>query len=53
VDFYCASDDANCKLWAEKALSLAAVAEDRGALRDLLFEKYSGLAWDGAGDGSR
>lgn len=53
VDFYCASDDANCKLWAEKALSLAAVAEDKGALRDLLFEKYSGLAWDGAGDGSR
>jgi len=46
VDFYCASDDTRCKTWAEKALTLAAAAEDGGALHGLLQEKYSGLAWE-------
>ncbi|OCK77725.1 SPO22-domain-containing protein [Lepidopterella palustris CBS 459.81] len=46
VDFYCASDDENSRVWAEKALVLASVAEDGGILRDLLMEKYSGLRWE-------
>lgn len=28
IDFYCASDDVRCKLWAEKALAIAAIFDD-------------------------
>jgi hypothetical protein len=46
VDYYCASDDDNCRLWAEKALTLAGEMDDGGVLRTLLQKQYSGLAWD-------
>jgi hypothetical protein len=46
VDYYCSSDDAKTKLWAEKALTLADTVEDKGTLLHLLREKYSGLSWD-------
>ncbi|KAF2190807.1 SPO22-domain-containing protein [Zopfia rhizophila CBS 207.26] len=45
VDYYVANDDERCRLWAEKALALAQVAEDGGELRGLLMGKYSGLVW--------
>ncbi|KAL2351922.1 meiosis protein SPO22/ZIP4 like-domain-containing protein [Cryomyces antarcticus] len=45
VDLYCASDNAGCKLWAEKSLAVAAVAEDGGLLHRTLQAKYSRLSW--------
>ena len=46
VEFYCVKDDASCRLWAEKALTLAGSADDGGGLSKLLQEKYSGLSWE-------
>jgi hypothetical protein len=46
VDFYCASQDENCKRWAEKALDLARTARDGGQLLELLESKYLGLRWE-------
>ncbi|KAF2745815.1 SPO22-domain-containing protein [Sporormia fimetaria CBS 119925] len=45
VDYYVQENDAKCKQWAEKAITLAQWAEDGGALRKLLMERYSGLMW--------
>ncbi|KAI9880696.1 MAG: hypothetical protein M1830_001329 [Pleopsidium flavum] len=46
VDYYCASDDGACRRWAEKALSIASLNEDGGALHNTLQSKYSGLTWE-------
>ncbi|KAL8890671.1 MAG: hypothetical protein Q9215_002179 [Flavoplaca cf. flavocitrina] len=46
VDFYCTSQDAICRRWAEKAMSLADLNDDNGRLHRLLQEKYLGLTWD-------
>ncbi|KAL5459232.1 hypothetical protein PMIN06_002899 [Paraphaeosphaeria minitans] len=49
VDYYVQEKDDKCKLWAEKALTLAEWAEKGSGLRAALMEKYSGLTW-GEGD---
>ena len=46
VDFYCVSQDAACKRWAEKALAVATTMSDGGQLRELLETKYLGLRWE-------
>ncbi|MCJ1227176.1 hypothetical protein MMC12_003831 [Toensbergia leucococca] len=46
VDFYCASQDSACRRWTEKALSIASLSNDGGALHQLLQTKYLGLKWD-------
>ena len=46
VDFYCASQDEACRRWAEKALTIAELGDDGGALHHLLQAKYKGLAWE-------
>lgn len=46
VDFYCAGQDALCRRWAERAVELATLMPDAGALRRVLQEKYLGLAWE-------
>jgi hypothetical protein len=45
IDYYMREDDSKCRMWAEKAISLAQWAEDGGALRELLMKKFSGLVW--------
>ena len=45
IDFYCTSQDVTCRLWAEKALTLSNLCEDRGALHEVLQQKYRGLSW--------
>jgi predicted dinucleotide-binding enzyme len=45
VDYYVQENDALCQEWAQKAMTLAQWAEDGGALRDVLMEKFSGLTW--------
>ena len=45
IDFYCSSQDASCRRWAEKALLLSNLLEDGGALHEVLQEKYQGLSW--------
>lgn len=46
IDYYVGDDDANCKLWAEKAILIAQWLEDAGRLRDTLMEKYATLQLD-------
>ncbi|MCJ1397829.1 hypothetical protein MMC11_001025 [Xylographa trunciseda] len=46
VDFYCASQDDDCKRWAEMALGIANNARDGGQLHELLQTKYLGLKWE-------
>ncbi len=46
VDFFGASDDAASKRWAEKALSIAALNDDGGALHRTLQSKFLTLSWD-------
>jgi hypothetical protein len=46
VDFYCASDDVNCRIWAEKSLTLSAVAGVGIGLHQVLTEKYQELRWE-------
>lgn len=43
IDHYVGDNDAKCKEWAEKAMTLAQSLEDNGQLRDLLMGKYSAL----------
>jgi hypothetical protein len=43
IDYYVADDDANCTLWAEKAMTVAQWLEDDGQLRDTLMKKYAAL----------
>ena len=45
IDFYCSSEDAACRRWAERALGLSNLCEDGGALHEVLQQKYQGLAW--------
>ena len=45
IDFYCSSQDASCRRWAEKALLLSNLLKDGGALHEVLQEKYQGLSW--------
>ena len=45
IDFYCLSQDAPCRLWAEKALTLSNLCEDGGALHEVVQQKYQGLSW--------
>ncbi|KAF2447271.1 SPO22-domain-containing protein [Karstenula rhodostoma CBS 690.94] len=49
VDYYVQEKDDKCRLWAEKALTLAEWAEKGNGLRDALVEKYTGLTWDEGG----
>ncbi|KAL8797190.1 MAG: hypothetical protein Q9195_000657 [Heterodermia aff. obscurata] len=46
VDLYCTSQDEACRRWAERALEIAELCNDEGALRTLLMEKYGGLTWE-------
>ncbi|KAF3046826.1 hypothetical protein E8E11_007311 [Didymella keratinophila] len=46
IDHYVGDNDANCKLWAEKAMTVAQWLEDGGQLRDILMEKYAALQLD-------
>jgi hypothetical protein len=46
VDYYVQEKDDKCKLWAEKALTLADWAESGSGLKRALMEKYMGLTWD-------
>jgi hypothetical protein len=46
VDYYVQENDNLCRVWAEKALTLAEWAEDGGRLKNVLVEKYKGLVWD-------
>ena len=46
VDFYCASQDSDCKRWVEKALNIAHLLDDGGVLHELLQTKYVGLRWN-------
>jgi hypothetical protein len=45
IDLYSAGDDANARMWAEKALMLAEMVENDGSLALLLQEKYALLTW--------
>ena len=45
VDYYVQENDDLCRMWAEKALTLADWAEDGGGLKNVLMEKYKGLTW--------
>lgn len=49
VDFYCASQDVECRCWAEKALNIADSMADGGVLHELLQSKFMGLTWDHSG----
>ena len=46
IDYYVRDDDAKCRLWAEKAMTLAQWLEDAGHLRNLLMEKFAALQFD-------
>jgi hypothetical protein len=46
IDYYVGDNDANCKLWAEKAITVAQWLEDGGQLRDTLMEKFAALQLD-------
>ena len=46
VDFYSSSQDADCKRWAEIAISIANLVRDDGVLRELFQTKYTGLRWE-------
>lgn len=54
IDFYCAGDDARCRLWAERAMGLARAVERGGGpvgLYGVLRERYEGLGVDGGEGG--
>jgi len=46
VDLYCAGDDDATKNWAGKALNIAHLVQDDGALERLLQSKLLQLNWD-------
>ena len=35
----------SCKVWAEKAISVANWMNDHGAMKDVLMERYSRIIW--------
>ena len=43
IDFYCASQDGDCVVWAGKAVEIAGLLNDGGVLRSLLEDKYKAL----------
>jgi len=43
VDFYCAGEDALCKSWAVKAVTVASFCQDDEALKRLLEQKVLGF----------
>ena len=45
IDFYCTSQDVKCRLWAERAIILSSLCDDRGTLHEILQVKYQGLSW--------
>ena len=47
IDFYCSSQDTECRSWAEKALTLGSLCKDGGILHGLLQEKFQSLVWQG------
>jgi hypothetical protein len=49
IDLFVASDDAACKHWVERALTLAALVGDQEELLGLMKGRYSELVW-GEGD---
>lgn len=46
IDYYVGEDDSKCKVWAEKAMTVAQWLEDDGQLRDLLMGKFSALQFN-------
>ncbi|KAI9739411.1 MAG: hypothetical protein M1818_005099 [Claussenomyces sp. TS43310] len=46
VDFYCVGQDTACNAWASKAIKIASLCPDNGALQHVLEEKFMGLRWD-------
>ncbi|RFU28018.1 hypothetical protein B7463_g8334, partial [Scytalidium lignicola] len=46
IDLYCAGDDDATKIWAGKALNIAHLVQDDGALERLLQSKLLQLNWD-------
>ncbi|KAF3046085.1 hypothetical protein E8E12_010940 [Didymella heteroderae] len=46
IDYYVGDDDARCKIWAEKAMTIAQWLEDDGQLRDVLMKKFAALQLD-------
>lgn len=46
IDYYIGEDDDRCKMWAEKAMTVAQWLEDNGQLRDLLMGKFSALQFN-------
>ncbi|KAM3081866.1 Transcription factor [Clarireedia jacksonii] len=45
IDLYIADQDDGCRRWAEKALNIAKLCRDGGALYELLRGKLAGLRW--------
>ena len=45
IDFYCSSQDGECRRWAERALTLESLCNDGGALHGVLQEKFQNLVW--------
>lgn len=43
IDHFVGDNDAKCKIWAEKAMTVAQWLDDDGQLRDLLMGKFSAL----------
>lgn len=46
IDYYVGDDDAKCRIWGEKAMTVAQWLEDEGQLRDLLMGKFAALQFD-------
>lgn len=46
IDFYCMGQDETCRRWAERALKLAHLAEDGGAMHAMLQGKFQALVWE-------
>jgi hypothetical protein len=46
IDFYLASDDVTSQRWCGRALDIARLVGDNGALYSVLQEKYACLTWD-------
>lgn len=46
IDYYVGDNDPKCKVWAEKAMTVAQWLEDNGHLRDLLMRKFSALQFN-------
>lgn len=45
IDFYCSSQDAECRRWAEQALVLGRLCNDGGLLHGVLQDKFQSLDW--------